>query len=246
MYEVSTNRYLIQMFKNPWLTFNPEEGAAKFHLSDLAFVQAFNNGMQSSGIKGKENYILAEHLEPFPYLGDRFANVLLLLANPGKSEKEKKKTFNMDPEKVAQNRRNLRHEDIDSIKSRIHSPANPEFESVWLKPRVRELIEQTSIDRVTKGLFLVNFHAYHSKSWQPIPFTFPTQHYSFYLVQEAIKREALIIMSRNRLGWFTAVPELFEYRKETGNVVEFDSQRSVHMSKGNLSAKAFNKILERL
>ena len=87
------------MFKNPWLTFNPEEGAAKFHLSDLAFVQAFNNGMQSSGIKGKENYILAEHLEPFPYLGDRFANVLLLLANPGKSEKEKKKTFNMESRK---------------------------------------------------------------------------------------------------------------------------------------------------
>ena len=234
------------MIENPWLTFNPAAGDVKFHQSDIAFVKAFNNGMNSSGIKGKRDYILAEHLEPFPYLGNRFANVLLLLANPSVSKKEKKKNFKMDPEKLAQNRRNLRHEDIDSLKSRIHSPDNPEWESVWLKPRVRELVERTSVDRVTKGLFLVNFHAYHSKSWHPIPFTFPTQHYSFNLVSEAVKREAVIIMSRNMLGWFTAIPGLFEYKKKTGNVVEFDSKRSVHISKGNLKAKDFSKILERL
>ena len=234
------------MIENPWLTFNPKTGDPKFHQSDIQFVQAFNNGMKSSGIKGKENYVLAEHLEPFPYLGNRFANVLLLLANPGQNEKEKKKTYKMDAEKLAQNRRNIRHEDTDSLKSRIHSPDNPEWESPWLKPRVRELVERTSVDRVTKGLFLVNFHAYHSKSWQPIPFTFPTQHYSFHLVREAVKREALIILSRNMLGWFTAIPGLFEYKANTENVIEFDSKRSVHISKGNLSAKAFKKILDRL
>ena len=105
----------------------------------------------------------------------------------------------MNASKLEQNRKNLRHEDLESFRSRIDSPNEPELESVWFKPRVRELVAATSVERVTRGLFLVNFHAYHSRSWHPIPFTFPTQHYSFNLVSEAVRRDALIIMSRNML-----------------------------------------------
>ncbi len=153
----------------------------------------------------KENYLLAEHLEPHPYLGNPKANVLVLMANPGVNEKEKNPKFRMNSKKLDQNRKNLRHEDLESFRSRIDSPNESAMESAWFKPRVRELVAKTSVDRVTNGLFLVNFHAYHSKSWYPIPFTFPTQYYSFNLVTEAVKRDALIIMSRNMLGWFTAV-----------------------------------------
>lgn len=231
---------------NPWLTFNPAPEAPKLHEQDAVFVKAFNNGMKSSDIKSKANFLLAEHLEPFPYLGNPNANVFLLMANPGVNADEKKKSFKMHPEKILQNRRNLRHEDLDSIKSRIDSPNKPELESIWLKPRVRELVERTSAQRVSNGIFLVNFHAYHSKSWRTIPVTFPTQHYSFYLIKEAIKREAVIIVGRNKLGWVTAVPGLFEYKEESGNVIEFDSKRSIYISSGNLKSKAFERIIERI
>jgi hypothetical protein len=190
----------------------------------------------------KKNYLLAEHLEPHPYLGNPAANVLVLMANPGVNDEEKNPKYRMNEKKLLQNRRNLRHEDLDSFRSRIHSPDEPELESIWFKPRVRELVEETSIDRVTKGIFLVNFHAYHSRSWHPIPFTFPSQHYSFYLVSEAINRNAIIIMSRNMLGWFTAVPGLFEHK----NRFEFESTRSVYLTQGNLGKSVFKKVIERI
>ena len=232
--------------KNPWLTFSPNEDDPKVHLTDLPFFRGFNNGMESSEIKSTGSYLLADHLEPFPYLGNPLANIFMLMANPGVSDKEKKISFRMNDEKLEHNRNNLRHQDLESMRTRIESPDDSKLESAWLKPRVRELVEKTSVQRVTEGLFLVNFHAYHSKSWYPIPFTFPTQHYSFHLISEAIKREAVIIMGRNKLGWLTAIPGLFEYKKETRNVIEFKSARSLHISEGNLRPGNFKKILDRL
>ena len=202
--------------------------------------------MESSKVTSKDSYLLAEHLEPFPYLGNPLANIFMLMANPGISKKEEVKSFKMNDKKIKYSRKNLHLEDLESMRTRIESTDNSELESVWLKPRVRELVEKTSVQRVTKGLFLVNFHAYHSKSWYPIPFTFPTQHYSFHLINEAIKREAVIIMGRNKLGWLTAIPGLFEYKKETRNVIEFDSARSLYISEGNLRPDSFKKILDRL
>jgi len=124
----------------------------------------------------------------------------------------------------------------------MHSPDNPEREEEWLIPRIRKVVHETSLERVSSGLFLINFHPYNSESWYPIPFTFETQRYSFYLVSEAMKRNALIIMSRNMLGWFTAIPELYEYK----NRVKFKSSRSVHISKGNLGSEAYENLLKRL
>ena len=223
--------------ENPWLTFNPEEDAPKFHDLDKAHAQAFNKGIGT-----RVEFRLAEHLEPFPFLGNPLANIFVLLANPGTSDIENKPDFRMHPMKADQNRRNLRHEDLDSFLSRIHSPNNPELESEWLKPRIRKLVDDTSPAQVSQGFFLVNFHAYHSKSWYAIPYTFETQRYSFYLVNEAIKRNALIIMSRNMLGWFTAIPELFDYK----NRRTLKSSRSVHISEKNLGTEAYKELLMRL
>lgn len=222
--------------ENPWATFEPEENAPKFHDLDKAHAEAFNKG------QARHEYRLTDHLEPFPYLGNPLANIFVLLANPGTSDREDSPSFRMHPMKAAQNRRNLRHEDLDSFLSRIHSPDNPELESEWLKPRIRKVVDETSHTRVSQGFFLVNFHAYHSKSWYPIPYTFETQRYSFHLVSEAIGRNALIIMSRNMLGWFTAIPELYDYK----NRVTFKSSRSVYISEKNLGTEAYKELLMRL
>ena len=229
-------------FKNPWHDFNPSINELKVHKSDLPFFLGFNKGMGARKGEEKKQYLLAEHLEPHPYLGNPLADVLVLMANPGVNDKEKNLKFTMNPQQLEQNRQNLQHENLDFFKSRIHSPNSPELESEWLKPRIRELVQATSVDRVTNGIFLVNFHAYHSRSWHHIPFTFPTQHYSFRLVSEAVSRNALIIMSRNMLGWFTAIPNLFDHR----NRIEFKSTRSVYLSEGNLRKSNFKRVVERL
>lgn len=219
------------------MTFNPEEDVPKFHDLDRAHAEAFNKG-----IEARPEYRLAEHLEPFPYVGNPLANTFVLLANPSVSEKEAGPSFRMNSMRLDQNRRNLRHEDSSSILSRILSPDNPELEDEWLKHRIRKVVHDTSLARVSKGIFLVNYHAYPSKSWYAIPFTFETQRYSFQLVSEAIGRNALIIMSRNMLGWFTAIPGLYDYK----NRVTFKSSRSVHISEKNLGPEAYKALLMRL
>jgi hypothetical protein len=130
----------------------------------------------------------------------------------------------------------------NALLSWIHSPDNPEREDEWLVPRIRKVVQETSMERVSSGLFLVNYHPYNSESWYPIPFTFETQRYSFHLVSEAMKRNALIIMSRNMLGWFTAIPGLYEYE----NRVKFKSSRSVHISQENLGTEIYKDLLKRL
>jgi hypothetical protein len=223
--------------ENPWLTFNPKGNAPKFHDLDRAHALAFNKGLE-----GHSEYKLAEHLEPYPYLGNPDANIFVLLANPWMSKRESDPSFQLNLENVNRNQRNLRHESADSFLSWMHSPDNPEREGEWLIPRIRKVVHETSLERVSSGLFLINYHPYNSESWYPIPFTFETQRYSFHLVSEAMKRNALIIMSRNMLGWFTAIPGLYEYK----NRFKFKSSRSVHISPGNLGSEAYKDLLMRL
>lgn len=223
--------------ENPWLNFCPKENEPKFHDLDRAHAQAFNKGLE-----GHQEYKLAEHLEPYPYMGNPNANVFVLLANPGINKRETDPIYRTNSEYVNRNLRNLKHESADSFLSWVHSGDNPERESDWLIPRIRKVVHETSLERVSTGLFLINFHAYNSKSWYPIPYTFETQRYSFHLVSEAMERGALIVMSRNILGWFTAIPGLYDYK----NRVTFVSSRSVHISQENLGSEAYENLLKRL
>ena len=221
--------------ENPWLSYNPEENAPKFHQMDDLSVTEFNKAMQNP------IYKLAEHLEPFPFTGNQNANVFVLLANPGISAIQMNPSFRIHPQCAQHNLDCLRHKNSESHIKWIHSEENPERSTDWLIPRVKNLVTTKGIDRVSEGLFLINYHPYNSVSWYPIPYTFETQRYSFQLVSDAMKRNALIIMSRNELGWFTAVPGLFEYK----NRVKFKSSRSVHISRGNLGDEAYEELLRR-
>jgi len=222
--------------KNPWKHFLEQDSKDRFHDSDRSSAKAFNLAMV-----GRPKFQLAEHLEPFPYLGNPDAEVFVLLANPGKSGSEVKKTYKITPKKLRLSNQNLVH-DGDDFSLRLHSPNNPELESPWVKSRTKRLVEEVGVDLVANRLFLVNFHAYHSTSWYPIPFTFETQKYSFHLVEKAIRRGAMILMSRNTIGWSTAVPELTTYRW----VYHFQSSRSVHISPKNLPRKVFSRLVQRL
>lgn len=223
--------------ENPWISFNPLTEEPLIHNADLPHVESFNQAMSE-----KRDFVIAKHLEPLPYLGNPNADVVVLLANPGVSEPERQLTFRMNPEKSRLNRGNLIHAGSDSFKTRIHCPENRALESQWWKARVQALFERTTPANVADGIFIANFHAYHSRSWHPIPFTFPTQTYTFELVRRAVARDALILMSRNMVGWFTAIPGLYDhtYRKQ------FVSSRSVHLSPRNLGADVFESVVKRI
>ena len=222
--------------ENPWIEFIADQDSNKFHPKDRANALGFNRAMI-----GRDQYLLAEHLQPFPYLGRPESPVIVLLANPGKSNAEAKKSFKLPPKKLQLANDNLLHNGTKDLRLRLHSPGHEYLESFWFKARTKQLVLNTSIESVAQNLFFINFHAYHSKSWYPIPFTFHTQHYSFNLLRKSIKQNAMIIMSRNTLGWMTAVPEL----SSCENLYHFRSSRSVHLSEGNLGTKAFKEIINR-
>ncbi len=221
---------------NPWIEYLLQRSRDTFHDLDREHARAFNDVM-----KRRKNFLLADYLQPFPYLGNPKAPVLVLLANPGKSGREANRNYRMPANKLLLSHDNLLHKGKDFAK-RLYSPNMPSLESKWFKARTKRLVDDTSVETVSQNLFFVNFHAYHSKSWYPIPFTFETQRYSFWLVNNAIQRGAIFLMSRNTTGWLTAVPSLTSYK----NKFEFSSPRSVHISSNNLTKKAYNKILGKI
>ena len=223
--------------ENPWASYSLKNETPKFHSLDLAHALAFNRL-----IAGNPNYVLADYLDPYPYTGNPDANVFVLLANPGISEPQKNPDFRMHTRFTERNLENLRHESADTFISWIHSPENPEREVDWWIPRIKNVVQDTSLERVSKNLFFINFHPYNSVSWFRIPFTFPTQEYLFQLVRAAMSRNALIVLARNELGWCTAIPELLEYK----GLVKFKSTRSAHVSRKNLGSEAYENLLSRI
>ena len=223
--------------ENPWKDFSSEETTPKFHPLDLEHALAFNRLMAAN-----PNYVLADHLDPYPYTGNPNANVFVLLANPGVSLIQKNPQFQISAEFRDRNLKNLRHESSDSFISWLHSDENPEKSEDWWIPRIRNVVHDSSLERVSRNLFFINFHAYNSVSWYPIPFTFPTQEYMFQLVRQAISRDALIILARNELGWCTAIPELLDYR----NLLRFKSNRSAHVTSNNLGKVEYETLLRHL
>jgi len=231
---------------NPWFEYFRRGNKSKFHPQDEAHVIAFNNALfeLKTETEDVERYKLREDLEPLPYFGNPNAPVLVLLANPGAGGSGPERNVEFTDKKLELHKKNLLHqqENISDYVAKFDSPDDNLIESPYFKKHTKELVKTTSVESVATKIFFVNFHGYQSKSWHAVPFIFPTQHYSFFLVSEAVKRDALIIMSRNMLGWFTAVPELLEY-KHRG---EFDSPRGVYLTKGNLEKSVFDELLERL
>ena len=210
---------------NPWFEYINRSNKSTFHPNDEAHAMAFNSAMSK-----RKSFLLADYLEPFPYLGNPKAPVYVLLANPGKNSAEDKRTFKYSARNLELIKQNLLHEGNQPFLFRLNSPENPNLESSYFKQRTAKLVSATSLESVINNVFFINFHAYHSKSWYAIPFTFYSQKYSFELVRSAVKRNALIIMSRNMTGWITAVPELADYE----HIFTFKSSRSVHLSEKNL------------
>ena len=225
--------------ENPWHEYFARKNKSKFHPKDEASAFAFNKTISSG--KNSEKHKLREDLEPLPYLGNPSAPVLVLLANPGAGGSGEEKNIPFTGKKLELHQRNLMHQQqIDDYILKFNSPDDNFLESPYFKAHTKQLIEATSVKSVATKIFFVNFHGYQSKSWYPIPFTFYTQVYTFELVKKAVFNGALIIMSRNKIGWFTAVPELTRY----SNISTFISPRKVHLSEKNLKPKVFQKIID--
>jgi hypothetical protein len=173
------------------------------------------------------------HLEllPEPYLGDpQQAKVIFLSLNPGYEEMDSWSL--QDKDFVEASRANLMHE-------RQEYPfflLNPKFASssggfCWWRDKLKTLIYRYGFEKLANDICAIEYFPYHSKNFG-FNNLIPSQCYSFYLVEEAMKRDAppLIIWMWGR-QWQEAIPRL--NKKKYPNYYALRSQRNVKVTEKN-------------
>ncbi|WP_052868676.1 hypothetical protein [Streptomyces niger] len=88
----------------------------------------------------------------------------------------------------------------------------------------------------------MRFHGYHSEAWRILPVTLPSQAFTFDLVRQAIRRDAVIVLGRVATAWQVAVPELITHQR----VVRPRSLRNAALSAGNFTSPDFQQITRAL
>lgn len=190
--------------------------------SDRETVEQFNKS-------AKDKFRIHLKHMPEPYHGDPNADIIILSLNPGFDHSDD--AFHRDnPSFITANRENLLHR-------RKRYPfylLDPEFSQApgydWWTKRLKEPIRLFGLGKVSLNLCCIEYFPYHSKEYKFIGRILDSQKYSFYLVKEAIKRNAAIIMMRAKNEWIKAIPELNDIKYYTLN-----SPRSASISGKNMS-----------
>lgn len=185
--------------RNPWLS--------------LPYVPPYVLKNDAEAIKkhnltAKSEHVIELNMLPEPFLGRPDAPVILLNLNPGVGQDDVQQ--HKELKFITLSRQNLIHlENVDFPFYLI----NPEIQDSpgyeWWFKRLRSLIEDCGHQRVANNVLCVELFPYHSIRYKAL--TVESQDYSFYLVREAMKRNAVIIQMRSREKWFSHVPELQTY-----------------------------------
>lgn len=187
---------------NPWIDLPPRK---PFLLPcDEQSIRQFNH-------QAKQEHSIHCELLPEPYLGNPQAKVLLLNLNPGYDPNDI--DFHQGhPSFIEANRANLNHEQQDYPLYML----DPRFDqypgSAWWRGKLRPLIHRYGAKKVANDLCVVEYFPYHSKRFGFNTFV-ASQTYSLFLVEEAMKRGALIIQMRSKRIWQKSVPLLAHYRE---------------------------------
>ncbi len=186
---------------NPWLTLPAKP---PFVLADdQQSILDFNT-------KAKPEHSI--HLEgvPQPYLGNPSARIILLNLNPGFSQDEIR--FQQGNEYFVQmSRANLVHESLEYPFYLLDTRIYASLGSVWWRKKLKPLLNLYEVKRIANELCVIEYFPYASQRFG-CNISIPSQRYSFSLVHEAMRRNALIIQMRSRRLWHNAVPGLGSYQ----------------------------------
>jgi len=226
------------MIPNPW-TELPD--AAPYVLkSDATLIAGAN---QSASRKKIVTLQIHTDVLPEPYIGAvHSAPIVLLNLNPSFGENDY--IYYARPEAYKASRGNLLHEPAEYpfifLNPRLADATNPAGPEWWSR-RLRQLVATCGVHDVANGLACIEQFPYHSRNFQPLKNTLPSQQYTFQLVRQAMQRSAVIVMMRAKRFWLKAVPELAQYP-----FIETKSVRNATLSPNNLPAGVFDQIVARL
>ena len=194
---------------NPWQSL-PEK--PPFVLAcDQHSILSFN-------AKAKLDYQVHLEVLPEPYTGNPGANIVLLNLNPGFYDRNE--TFFQDDMYgyfVKTNRANLIHEN-QAFPFYHLDPNNAQSPGYyWWSRKLKQLINSYGSQKVAAEICNFEYFPYHSPHFGCDKFILESQKYTFYLVEEALKRNAIIILMRGKTLWERSIPGFKEYPYYTLN-----------------------------
>jgi hypothetical protein len=219
--------------RNPWLGLG---WSRPFVLpEDEPYIRELNRFRHRN-----EYHRIELNLPPTPFIGSTVAPVVILLANPGIGDGDRREqTSRVALEQIFAG--------FQKGRSAPFWPLLEDFADTnagrWWTSKTRDLaIEVGGRLELARKLQAIELHGYHSKKWAAPLVNFPSQGYGFELVRRAIERDALIIIGRAQSYWYSAVPELRRYPLHIQSLV---SSRSAYLSRGNLG-RNYRKVIRAL
>ncbi len=215
--------------ENPW-TLLPSE--PPFVLpADRPYVEAANRDRS-------ERYRLATELVPEPFAGAHHAPLVVLSLNPGIQDADFE--VHRSPDHRAMLLGNLQPERSVLLGLRDAFQGTPAGR--WWRRCFKAVIGQGhQPEDLARRVLSVEFHGYHSRAWQPLPITLPSQPYTFGLVEQAVQRGATVVVLRGWSAWRVAVPRLNDY---PGAVWAFP--RAGTISPRSCGVEPFQRVLRAL
>lgn len=190
---------------------------------------------------GKDQVIQTQLL-PEPYIGNPKAPIIVLTKNPG-FDKDSDPYWHtrIDFQKLM--RVNLSQEDSDYPFVYFNSALSDSPGTKWHKKSLNRLIRSSSVEEVANKVCSIPYFPYHTASFSSIPKgitreILPSQSYTQYLVQQAINRGAIIVITLFEKKWKELVEDLRTYPK----AYSLKSQNTM-ISKGNMEIGEFSEIL---
>lgn len=185
--------------RNPWTDLPT---TAPFVLPcDEQAIAAFN-------ASAKPDHTIHTEVLPAPFVGNPAAPIVLLNLNPGFSIRNEQFVEGTYYSQAL--RTNLVHAKQDYsfyvLDPRIDT--NPGY-SYWIR-KLKPLIALYGQKKIANEVCVIELFPYHSEHFAG-KLCVPSQTYSWYLVQEAMIRNALIIQMRSRRVWQKAILELASY-----------------------------------
>lgn len=214
---------------NPWIGL--EDKAPYVLQGDSPAIQEYNK-------KAKANYYIHTELVPEPFFGNIEAPLVVLLLNPGFCEDDRASHANTT----------FRARLFSAMQSgrgphfHLEEGAGGPGTNWWLRTAGR-LVRDLGREFVAANLLAVQFFPYKSKQFSHGRLRLPSQAYGFVLVENAMKRGALIVCARSKRLWTDAVPGLAHYGRR---FAELKNPRNASLSPGNLPDNVYEELLQDL
>jgi hypothetical protein len=153
---------------------------------------------------------------PEPYVGRLDAPIILLLLNPGVPS---------DPRVAQEDLRLHRQPAFRERVRRCHRPKGAPYPNYFVDPAAKgpgarwnlrilaPLLKEFGAEAVANGVTSMEYFPYHSEKFAHRRLRVPSQGFTFEQLRAAIRREAVIFVTRGKSVWEEAVPELRGYAR---------------------------------